>query len=307
MLTDEQLEQRLNYICGSDCATILGLNPWSNRVKLWQEKTRQIVADDISHKPAVKAGNFLEPAIRAWFEAEKGLKVTEEPNMIIHPIHKWMAGNIDGWVGEDKKEILEIKTTSCDKGWGKQGENKIPDNYLCQISHYMAVTCSEVCHVAVLIRGTDFRTYRYTRNIELEDIIIEKEQQFWKLVTDCTPPTPLTSDEIVSFHGYHAVKESIVADENIEKIIEDLREVKKKLKLVEEEKLNLESQIKLFMGQKDTLVDQNGKITATWHAPYESKRFDSGKFKKDNEEIYKEYIKLCKYPRKFSLKTNEGL
>ncbi len=307
MLTEEQLEQRLNYICGSDCATILGLNPWSNRVKLWQEKTRQIVSDDISHKPAVKAGNFLEPAIREWFQSETGLKVTEEPNMIIHPLHKWMAGNIDGWVGEDKKEILEIKTTSCDKGWGKQGENKIPDNYLCQISHYMAVTCAEVCHVAVLIRGTDFRTYRYTRNIELEDIIIEKEQEFWKLVKDGNPPEPLTSDEIVSFHGYHAVKESVMANEEIQKNIELLQEVKKKLKLVEEEKLTLEGKIKLFMGQNDTLVDQNGKIAATWCAPYESKRFDSNKLKKDNPDMYKDYIKLCKYPRKFSLKTNEGL
>jgi len=307
-LTAEQLEQRLNYVCGSDCATILGLNPWSNRVKLWQEKTRQIVSDDISDKPCVKAGNFLEPAVRAWFEAEKGIKVIEEPNMIIHPIYKWMAGNIDGWVGEDKKEILEIKTTSCDKGWGKQGENKIPDNYLCQISHYMAVTCAEVCHVAVLIRGTDFRTYRYTRNIELEDIIIEKEQQFWQLVIDCNPPELLTSDEVLSFHGYHSDATSILANSEIVETLEALEKVRTSLKYVGEQKEQLETKIKLFMGKNDTLLDMDGKIAVTWKECAPNKRFDSIAFRKDNSFEYAKYIKQTESSRRFSIKTNnEGL
>ena len=302
-LTPEQLEQRLNYICGSDCATIMGLNPWSNRVKLWQEKTRQIVAEDISEKPCVIAGNFLEPAVRSWFESHTGLKVTEEPNLIIHPLHKWMAGNIDGWVGDNKKEILEIKTTSCDKGWGKNGENKIPDNYLCQITHYMAVTCADVCHVAVLIRGTDFRTYRYERNIELEDIIIEREQAFWNLVQKEIPPEVKSSDEVLSFHGYKSKEQTIISTQVIDAYISELEALKKNIETLQEQKDCVENRIKLFMGENDTLLDVNGKIAITWKQSTPSKRFDSCAFKKANLEEYSKYLKQTESARRFSLKT----
>lgn len=303
-LTPEQLEQRLNYICGSDCATILGLNPWSNRVALWQEKTRQIVPEDISHKPAVMAGNFLEPAVRKWFEAHTGLKVTEEPNLIVHPIHKWMAGNIDGWVGDNKKEILEIKTTSCDKGWGRNGENKIPDNYLCQITHYMAVTCADVCHVAVLIRGTDFRVYRYERNIELEDIIIEKEQAFWKLIQEEIPPQIKSSDEVLSFHGYKSKEQAIVSTQVVDAYIGELESLKQDIEKLQIKKDCVENRIKLFMGENDTLLDMNGKIAITWKQANSSKRFDSSAFKKANIEEYSKYLKHTESSRRFSLKTD---
>jgi putative phage-type endonuclease len=307
-LTPEQLEQRLNYICGSDCSTILGLNPWSNRIELWQEKTRRIVPKDISDKPGVKAGNFLEPAVRAWFEAESGLKVTTEPNLLVHPLHKWMAGNIDGWVGDDKKEILEIKTTNNDVGWGKHGQNKIPDYYLCQITHYMAVTCAQVCHVAVLIRGSDFRTYRFERNIELEDVIIEKEQEFWKFVISDNPPQPSTSDEVISFHGYTSVPESIIADQSIEAALELIEQSKNSIKSIEKEKEQLEAKVKLFMGKNENLLDSSGKIVASWKPTAPIKRFDVTSFKKDNEDQYSKYIKQTESSRRFSIKTNnEGI
>lgn len=305
MLTQDQLKERLNYICGSDCATILGLNPYSNRVKLWQEKTGHSIPEDISDKPYVKAGNFLEPAIRAWFEAETGLKVTLEPNLIVHPLHKWMAGNIDGRINEH--EILEIKTTSCDKGWGKQGENKIPDNYLCQITHYMAVTCAKVCHVAVLIRGSDFRTYRFERNIELEDIVIAKEQAFWEMVQKKECPAPSNSDEIISFHGYESNAETVIADADIENAFTLLEDVKLKIKSCEKVKEEYEKRLKLFMGKNDTLVDMNGKMLCTWKACAPSQRFDSSAFKKENEEQYSKYLKSCASSRRFVIKTTEGL
>lgn len=305
MLTQEQLEERLNYICGSDCATILGLNPYSNKVKLWQEKTGNITPEDISNKPYVKAGNFLEPAIRAWFEAETGLKVTLEPNLIVHPLLPWMAGNIDGRINEH--EILEIKTTSCDRGWGKQGENKIPDNYLCQITHYMAVTCAKVCHVAVLIRGTDFRTYRFERNIELEDIVIEKEQKFWELVQKKECPEVTNADEILSLHGYHSDATSVVADADIDMSLQILDNVRVALKSIEEEKKKIEDKIKIFMGKNDTLLGVDGKIAVTWKACAPSKRFDSNAFKKENESEYFKYVKPCESSRRFVIKTTEGL
>jgi len=304
MLTQNQLKERLKYVCGSDCATILGLNPYSNVVKLWQEKTGHRAQEEISNK-YVKSGNFLESAVRAWFEAETGLKVTLEPNLIVHPIHKWMAGNIDGRINKD--EILEIKTTSCEKGWGKQGENKIPDNYLCQITHYMAVTCAKVCHVAVLIRGIDFRTYRFERNIELEDIVIAKEQAFFEMVQKNECPEPASSAEIISFHGYHSDASSIVADAKTQEYLDKLVDINKSIKELEQKKFACQELLKLFMCKNDTLLDQSGKIAGTWKSCAQSQRFDSASFKEANEKEYLKYLKTCSPSRRFIIKTTEGL
>jgi len=71
-LTEKQLADRLKYVTGSDAAVILGLSPWKGIVQLYQEKTGYIEQEDMSDKPWIKAGNYLEPVIRQWFQDETG-------------------------------------------------------------------------------------------------------------------------------------------------------------------------------------------------------------------------------------------
>ena len=64
----EWLGKRSKYIGGSDCACILGLNPYKSNVDLYLEKIGEKQSQDISDKPQVKFGIAAEPIIRELFQ-----------------------------------------------------------------------------------------------------------------------------------------------------------------------------------------------------------------------------------------------
>jgi putative phage-type endonuclease len=307
MLTKQQLENRTNYIGGSDAPIILGLSPYRNQVDLWHEKTGHIEPKDISNNPYVKAGNFLEPSVKRWFEHETGLKITNENEFYEHPDHNFIGGHIDGFIREENA-VFEAKTSSSDKGWGANGSNEIPDSYLIQIAHYMSITGASKAYIAVLIRGVDFRYYIIKRNQRLEDMIIEREKEFWSLVINNYAPTPKKASEIISLNGFKSVEESVVADNEIQNYLEKLEQVNFQMLVLSRQKEEMSDKIKLFMGEKDTLIESNGKIAATWKETKASTRFDADTFKKEKPDDYCNYIKTTSGSRRFCVvKKNEEL
>src|SRR5690606_17398260 len=110
-LTPEQIEQRLNYVTGTDAGIICGVNPYKTRLQLWMEKTRNEKQEEVNNR-FVKAGNYLEPVISRWFCDETKLSVdTNKNNLIIHPEHDFIAGNIDGFI-ENENLVFEAKTSA---------------------------------------------------------------------------------------------------------------------------------------------------------------------------------------------------
>lgn len=300
-LTTEQLAQRLDYITGTDASVICGVSPWGNIIDLWRYKTRLAQAPDISDNPSIRAGNYLEPAVAQWFSDETGKGLTKSPELIVHKNISWMAGNVDRLVeGEDA--ILEIKTSSFDKGWGEYGENIIPDYYLCQVAHYLAVTDRNIAYIAVLIGGKDFRWYTHERNQKLEDKLIQKEKEFWDCVQNQVAPTPRSAKEMIALYGSDASNETIVANGEIERQLDELRELKAVIKDYQDKQQKLEDSIKVYMGQRDTLVSTSGKIAATWKKTKGRTSFDADALKQQNKELYERYLKEGQSYRTFRVK-----
>lgn len=300
-LTTEQLEARLGYITGSDAAVICGVSPWGNIIDLWRYKCRLAQAPDISQSPFVKAGNYLEPAIRKWFVDETGKEVILEPNLIVHKDIDFLAGNIDGRL-TNESAILEIKTTSRPDGWGDDGENIIPFHYLCQISHYMAVCDVDRSYVAVLIGGNDFRIYTIERNKRLEIVLIQKELEFWECVKTETPPEPRTGEEVLSLYGAETLPAPLIADGHIQELLEGLRECKRNIAVYEEKSTHLEDCIKVYMGKNDSLLDLAGMPAISWKSAKGAMRFDSKKFSEENQALYEKYLKQSNPTRRFLIK-----
>src|SRR5271170_1103819 len=176
-LTEQQLEERKNYIGGSDASTICGVNPYGNIIELWQEKLGYKEIEDISDKPVIRAGNYLEPVVAQWFEDDTKKPLEIAKDTFYHKTIPYMAANVDRLV-TGESAILECKTAGRDIGWGKDGDNIIPDHYLCQVAHYVATLDLERAYIAVLIAGSDFRHFVYERNAKLEEMIIKKEKEF---------------------------------------------------------------------------------------------------------------------------------
>ncbi len=302
MLTNEQIQQRLNFVTGTDASTILGVNPYESILDLYLYKTGFKTAPDISDKPAVKMGNILEPVVCQLFTDATGIELAEHNELIIHSEHNWMAGNIDRKV-KNEKAIFEAKTASYAHGWGEQGENIIPKHYLCQITHYMAVCDVVCCYVGVLIGGVDFRHYTIHRSTTLEKILIEKEHEFWhENVLKQIMPEPRTYDDIIIKYQNETLAKSVVATGEISKDIDNYRMCKQLIKEHSERIEELRDRIARFMGQHETLIDVNGQPAITWKPTKDSFRFDANAFKNEHPDLYAQYIKMSAGQRRFLLK-----
>ena len=301
-LTEQQLEQRRNYVTGTDASIIMGVNPYQSVLELWQLKLGIAEPQDISDNPRVRAGNYLEPVVGKLFEDTTGKKLRTSEDLIVHPKHKWMGGNIDRYVdGEDA--ILEIKTASFGDGWGDQGENIIPKHYLCQCAHYMAICEVSKCYVAVLIGGWDFRTYIIQRNSRLEELLIEKEKYFWhENVKKEVMPEPRNLDDIVTMYRNQTIKEPAIADMSISVAVQALKINKNEQKILQLNEKELKDQIALYLKNKEVLLDDHGEIILTWKPTKDGVQFDTKLFAKENEALYKKYLKERAGHRRFLIK-----
>lgn len=301
-LTEEQKQERLKHITATDVPVILGLSPWGNIIDLWREKVGLSVAEDISDKPAVKAGLYLEPVIAQWFADSNGKELYEDDQLKVHSSIPYFAAHTDRLI-KGENAGLECKTASRKDGWGDVGENVIPDYYLAQVAWEALCWDFDVVYTAVLISGRDFRGhYQYKRNEMLEKAMIKQCKAFWDCVENEMPPTPRTTDEIISLYGYQEAGEVIAADGNIQEEVEILRETKIQIKTLQEKQKMCENHIKSFMELNSTLVGQDGRIEATWKLPKPTNRFDLERFKDEQPELYEQYVKSSQGSRRFLLK-----
>ncbi|MBQ1487407.1 MAG: YqaJ viral recombinase family protein, partial [Lachnospiraceae bacterium] len=143
---EEWLEARQGRIGGSDAGCILGLNPWKSNTQLFAEKMGKAEPADLSDNPLVQYGIAAEPHIRALFALDHPeLSVWyEENNMFLNGEYPWAHYSADGLLEDQstgEEGILEIKTATIQSAAAseKWKDGRIPDSYLAQILHGMAV------------------------------------------------------------------------------------------------------------------------------------------------------------------------
>lgn len=203
---EEWLEERKKGIGGSDAAVILGLNPYKNNIRLWEEKTGKVQAEDISDKPYVKYGTQAEDLLRELFKLDfPQYEVSHDENTIIkHPKYPFLFASIDGQlVDKETGElgILEIKTTNILQSMQKEKwKEKIPDNYFCQVLHYLNVTGYSFAILKAQLKydfdgdiKLETRHYKINRNDFEEDIkeLEKAEIEFWTKYVEKNVQPPL--------------------------------------------------------------------------------------------------------------------
>ena len=196
------LQARKNHIGGSDAAACVGMNPYKDNVQLWEEKVGLLEPEDISDKDYVRYGTEAEEHLRALFALDHPEYVVtyNENNMYRNDRYPWMRASLDGELTDEqgRRGILEIKTAEILQGsqWEKW-RDRIPDNYFCQVLHYLAVTEWDF----VVLRAQIKSRRRETLNIETRDYIIERgdveadiqylidaERKFWDCVQNGRRP-----------------------------------------------------------------------------------------------------------------------
>lgn len=293
----EWLQQRRTGIGGSDAAVVLGMSKWKTPLQLYQEKlsSEQSYFDN----EPMKWGRVLEPVIRQEYAERTGqtiLKTGEE--LIRSEQHPFMVASLDGFTEDEK--VVEIKTARYDFGWGSEGTDEVPTEYLLQVQHYMLVTGFKMTDIAVLIAGSDFRIYHVEADPELHELMIQGEGAFWERVTNQIPPEPVNEGDLLRY--FKEKDKAIDATADLAMTHARLKQIKGEIKALEGEEQGLKEQVMGFMGEHNTLNGSDGKALITWKSGKPVKRLDNKQLKKDRPEIYEEYQTESSPIRRFLVK-----
>ena len=199
------LEHRKTGIGGSDASVVCGINRYKSPVELWLDKTGQLPPQEAGE--AAYWGTQLESIVRAEFTKRTGIEVSQVKQLLQSEEYPFMLANLDGIceVPDVGSCIFEAKTASAYKVG--EWEDTIPDEYMCQVQHYMAVTRYAGAYIAVLIGGNTFKWRFVERDEELISMLIELESAFGSHVQNGTPP-PMRRPNF-SLRGSPAVRQSL--------------------------------------------------------------------------------------------------
>lgn len=292
------LEQRRTGIGGSDAAAVIGISKWRTPLSVWLDKTGQ--AGSAEETEPMRWGTLLEPVIRQEYAQRTGREIVM-PGFLRHPQHEFMVATPDG-VSRDNR-LIEIKTARSADGWGEPGSDQVPEDYLIQVQHYMAVTALPVADIAVLIGGSDFRIYTVAADAELHEMLISAEEAFWRTVLDRTPPEPVSYADAVAMYGRHARKDSpVIASKASLTAIDELKAIRADLKRLEAEEEARKAFVMAEMRDNDTLTDAAGRVLATWRLAAAAKRLDGKALAKAHPDIHAAFLKEGEASRRFLLK-----
>ncbi len=295
------LEYRKQGIGGSDASVVCGINRYKSPVELWLDKTGQLPPQEAGE--AAYWGTQLEPFVRAEFTKRTGIEVRQVKQLLQSEEHPFMLANLDGIceVPDVGAYVFEAKTASAYKAG--EWEDSIPDEYMCQLQHYMAVTGYAGAYIAVLIGGNTFKWRFVERDEELIAMLIELEAAFWRNVQELTPPPLDGSDASAKFLAERfpssTPQSHIVLPDTAAELLTQYDEACEQLEAVTEQKQRAENLLKEMMGENE--VGTAGDRIVTWKS-VSQERLDSKTLKAEHPTLCKKYTNKTSY-RRFTIKA----
>ena len=319
----EWLKVRRSGIGGSDVAAILGLNKFKSALDIYEDKISTEEPHD-QQSEAAYFGTILEDVVAKEFSKRTGLKVQRVNTMLRSGIAGWMIANIDRAVinpdiagrvsvyDEQRQAetgrmistnwILECKTANqfMADSWGESQEaeivngavvteHKIPIYYETQVQWYLAVTGCEVCFVAVLLGGQDFRIYAVKRDEDVIKALKEHCSVFWhENVLKHIPPEAQNMKDVEKLFPKDN-GDMIEATNEQAADIGELRTLAERIKELTDQQSVVKSRLIASLGENTGLMIGGEKV-CTYKAQ-KSTRFDSTRFKKEQPAVYQDYVK----------------
>ena len=278
---DEWLSIRKGYIGGSDAGAVVGLNPYKSAYGLWAEKTGKI--PEFEGNTITRVGSFLEEFVADMFTEETGMKVRRKNRILVNDEYPWACADVDRLiVGE--KALLEIKTTNSPVAMKKFRNGEYPEQWYCQMTHYLAVTGLEKAYLAVLIECRDFKVFELERDEDEIKALMQAEKEFWNLVKNDTPPTAdgtaSTSETLVAL--YPESNAETVDLFGYENDLAQYLSLTAQIKALEAQKDEMANKVKAFLGEAGK--GENERYRVSWTTS-ERKSLDTKRFAQEHPEI----------------------
>ena len=294
MITERQRQARDMGIGASECATILGLDPWRTPYDLWLLKTGRHEESGERGSEAREIGNLIEDTIAALAERRIGRRLVK-PTATYKADNGIMFANLDRQVGHAKRgsDNCELKSTGLTDGWGEPGSDQIPDRVMIQVHAQMVCCDARVSHVARLLGrfGFSFEMYRVEYNPRLADAIVARVLEFWdNHVEKDVPPAAVPSIDVISHVRRVAGKVIDVGSDVVDAyaVARDAR------KAAEKNEETAKAQLLAALGDAEVGTAPGWSVS---FKTVETKRLDAGAIQKAHPDLCAEFIKSSGYRR----------
>lgn len=284
---------RRGSIGGSDAGPICDVSPYKSPLEVYLEKMGH--ATEREATCSMMMGTFFEPMIADSLAEATGLNVIKQFDVkVTSPDHDWMTCRADGLI-DGERGIVECKTTF--SPFSDLANGKIPDTYMLQCQHNIAVHGADYCYLAYYVvepnKSPRFNHIKIERDDSLIADLIKIESRFWyENVLKQVPPSirydaDATSELLKKLHPQakiEAVKD--VAD--IEPVIESYTSIQVQIKELEAKKEALGNEIKHTLG--DYAKGMSSKYQVSW-ANQEVNRLDTQAIKLQLPDVYGQFVK----------------
>jgi putative phage-type endonuclease len=179
--SQDWLEWRRLHIGASESGAILGINPYSSPIQIWEQKT---LGWESPMNDAMKDGHLNEPIARRLYESIKGVKV--EPMVAEWDTCPIISASFDG-IDIKTNSLVEIK---CGRASFRAAKREIvPAYYLCQMQQQMLVAdLLEIDYFCYDPVSKDSVLMTIKRDENLIKRIVDANIHFWQHVITHTPP-----------------------------------------------------------------------------------------------------------------------
>lgn len=300
--TQDWVNNRANYIGGSDVAAILGESSFKTPLQVWMLK--QGITQPVESTPIQSFGNMFEPVMAEVFEELTGHKVRRVNKAFEHPEYTFLRANIDRQIlngnGLDGTGVLELKTTTSHRLKSLDGE--YPIEWLYQIQHYLGITKYKFAYLLIYERDTCqyFEPLVIQRDEEFIEQNMDALVKWWEVhMIGGRRPEPINGEDAVLLYpssGAHLTSEASPDDYQLYQELKSIRDRKADLEKMEE---SLATKLKCSMEDAERLV-LSGRTLISWKT-IESKRFSSKAFREEHPELYNHYKQPIK-SRRFVVK-----
>ncbi|HTJ62140.1 MAG TPA: YqaJ viral recombinase family protein [Candidatus Saccharimonadales bacterium] len=245
------MEDRTQFIGGSDVAAILGFSPYRTRLQVWEEKV------GLSHRFEANAhttrGTKLEAIAANEYSEKYGVDLRRMNTRVRHPSYPFLTALIDRRV-VGRRALVELKCPSLGM-YSKMKRTGLGEDYICQMHHYLNLMDFDEGFWGVFCADQwDMMQVPVTRDETLERSMTERLVAFWQnhVLTKVAPDAESGDEERLEIRraeGEVALYE-MDGDPAFCRAAELLREARAILKdseLVAEE---AKAQIKELMGER---------------------------------------------------------
>lgn len=172
---DEWLKLRKCSIGGSDSATCVNMNPYSDLLTLYADKKG--LSSEKETSEAMRLGTDLEQYVAERFREKTGKKFRNDFFMYADDDYDFITANIDRRiVGENAG--LECKVMGSFHGYNFENGD-IPSHYYCQCQHYMSVMGFDMVYLAILVLQRGLYVIEVKRDDDFIKSLREAETAFW--------------------------------------------------------------------------------------------------------------------------------